>query len=356
MQDSSAHTYLERRFDKRVSLVATVSYILLTNLYLAIVVYAPSLALSQVTGLDVNLSILVTFSLCIFYTSLGGIKAVIWTNVFQALCMLLSSLVVVVVGERMVGGPATVFDVSYRHGRIEIFNLDPSLLTRHTFWSQTVGGYFTWMTIYAVNQTMIQRYLTVRDLRTAKISIWLSGVAITVILSVVAYAGLIIFTRYLHCDPISSRLVTTKDQLLPLFVMDILGEVPGFPGFFVAGVFSGALSTVSGGLNSLTAVALEDVIRPLWRGSLKEEFATKLSKFLGLGFGIFSYLLTFLVKNIPGLVQAWLGIFGIFGGPVLGLFSLGMYVPWASARAALVSSLTSMFFILWVAIGGNVSR
>ena len=339
-----------------MSLVATVSYILLTNLYLAIVVYAPSLALSQVTGLDVNLSILVTFSLCIFYTSLGGIKAVIWTNVFQALCMLLSSLVVVVVGERMVGGPATVFDASYRHGRIEIFNLDPSLLTRHTFWSQTVGGYFTWMTIYAVNQTMIQRYLTVRDLRTAKISIWLSGVAITVILSVVAYAGLIIFTRYLHCDPISSRLVTTKDQLLPLFVMDILGEVPGFPGFFVAGVFSGALSTVSGGLNSLTAVALEDVIRPLWRGSLKEEFATKLSKFLGLGFGIFSYLLTFLVKNIPGLVQAWLGIFGIFGGPVLGLFSLGMYVPWASARAALVSSLTSMFFILWVAIGGNVSR
>ena len=212
------------------------------------------------------------------------------------------------------------------------------------------------MTIYAVNQTMIQRYLTVKDLRTAKISIWLSGLAITVILSVVAYAGLIIFTRYLHCDPISSGLVTTKDQLLPLFVMDILAEVPGFPGFFVAGVFSGALSTVSGGLNSLTAVALEDVIRPLWRGNLKEEFATKLSKFLGLGFGIFSYLLTFLVKNIPGLVQAWLGIFGIFGGPVLGLFSLGMYVPWASARAALVSSITTMVFILWVAIGGNVSR
>ena len=150
MQDSSAHSYLERRFDKSVSLVATVSYIVLTSLYLAIVVYAPSLALSQVTGLDVNLSILLTFSLCIFYTSLGGIKAVIWTNVYQAFCMLLSSLVVVIVGERMVGGPGTVFEVAYRHGRVEIFNLDLSLLTRHTFWSQTVGGYFTWVTIYAV--------------------------------------------------------------------------------------------------------------------------------------------------------------------------------------------------------------
>ena len=192
--------------------------------------------------------------------------------------------------------------------------------------------------------------------RTAKMSIWLSGIAITVILSIVAYAGLIIFARYLHCDPVSSKLVSTKDQLLPLFVMDILGSYPGFPGFFVAGVFSGALSTVSGGLNSLTAVALEDIIKIYWRTDIKEELATKLSKCLGLGFGIFSYLLTFLVKNIPGLVQAWLGIFGIFGGPVLGLFSLGMYVPWASAKSALVSAMTSLIFILWVAIGGNVSR
>ena len=95
-------------------------------------------------------------------------------------------------------------------------------------------------------------------IRTAKISIWLSGVAITVILSIVAYAGLIIYTRfrnlaklvyilwlkcvgwqffsflespatnrYLHCDPITSGLVSTKDQLLPLFVIDILGHIPG---------------------------------------------------------------------------------------------------------------------------------
>ena len=150
--------------------------------------------------------------------------------------------------------------------------------------------------------------------------------------------------------------MSTKDQLLPLFVMDILGHVPGFPGFFVAGVFSGALSTVSGGLNSLTAVALEDIIKPSYKGNLSDERATQISRLLGLGFGLFSYLLTFLVQNIPGLVQAWLGIFGVFGGPVLGLFSLGLYVPWASARAALVSAVTGLAMILWVALGGNISR
>ena len=213
--------------------------------------------------------------------------------------------------------------------------MDPSLLTRHTFWSQTVGGYFTWMTIYAVNQTMIQRYLTVKDLKTAKTFIWLSGIAITVILSIVAYGGLIIFSRYLNCDPISSGLVSTKDQLLPLFVMDILEHVPGFPG---------------------TSLALEYIVKPYYKKDLSDDTATKIFKLLGVGFGVFSYLLTFLVQNIPGLVQAWLGIFGVFGGPVLGLFSLGMYIQWASARAAMISAVTSLVFILWGAMGGNVSR
>ena len=155
-------------------------------------VYAPSLALAQVTGLDMDLSIALTFLVCMVYTTIGGLKAVIWTNVFQAMCMLFSSLVVVILGDIAVGGSEKVFKLNYESKRIELFNLDPSILTRHTFWSQAVGGYFTWMTIYGINQTMIQRYLAVPKVKIAKQAIWLSGVAITVILSIVAYAGKLI--------------------------------------------------------------------------------------------------------------------------------------------------------------------
>ena len=114
--------------------------------------------LAQVTGLNTDLSIGLTFLVCIFYTCLGGIKAVIWTNVFQALCMITSCLIVVILGEQSIeGGSETVFKLSYESKRIELFNFDPSILVRHTFWSQVVGGYFTWMTIYGINQTMVQR-------------------------------------------------------------------------------------------------------------------------------------------------------------------------------------------------------
>jgi len=135
-----------------------------------------------------------------------------------------------------------------------------------------------------------------------------------------------------------------------------MGHIPGFPGFFVAGIFSGALSTVSGGLNSLAAVTLEDFILLFHKGQISDEKATKITKFLAFAYGLFSYLLIFLVKNIPGLVQAWLGIFGVLGGPVLGVFSLGLFLPWANSKGALTGGIVSLVFMLWIAIGGNVSR
>ena len=313
LQAKSVHYYLELRFNRSVRIFASLCFIMLTCIYLAIVVYAPALALAQVTGMNMDLSIGLTFLVCIFYTALGGIKAVIWTNVFQAFCMLLSCLIVVILGEAEVGGSEKVFELGYKSKRIELFNLEPSILVRHTFWSQVVGGYFTWMTIYGINQTMVQRYLTVKTQAIAQKAIWLSGIAITVILSIVAYAGLIIYARYVDCDPIKSGLVNTKDQLLPLFVMDLLRNQKGFPGFFVAGVFSGALSTVSGGLNSLAAVTLEDFVKVFHKSEIDDAKATRLSKFLAIFYGVFSYGLIFMVKNIPGLVQAWLGIFGVLG-------------------------------------------
>ena len=263
---------------------------------------------------------------------------------------------VIHLGEQAVGGSEVVFKLSYESNRMELFNLDPSILVRHTFWSQLIGGYFAWMTMYGVSQTMVQRYMVVKSQKVAQQAIWLSGISITIILSVTAYAGLVIYANYANCDPIKSGLVFKKDQLMPLFVMDLLSDYPGFPGFFVAGCFSGALSSVSGGLNSLAAVTLEDFVKVFYKQNMSEIHATRLSKLFALFYGVFCYGIIFLVKDIPGLVQAWLGIFGVLGGPVLGLFSLGMFIPFANTIGALIGGVTSVILMLWIAIGGNFSR
>ena len=102
------------------------------------------------------------FAVCIFYTAIGGIKAVMWTDVFQATCMFGSFLAIIIKGNQDVGGTTTVWERNYNSGRVELFNFEPDLRQRHTFWGCLIGGFFTWISVYGINQAQVQRYLTVK--------------------------------------------------------------------------------------------------------------------------------------------------------------------------------------------------
>lgn len=79
------------------------------------------------------------------------------------------------------------------------------------------------------------------------------------------FAGLAIYAKYHNCDPLTSKQISSNDQLMPFYVMETLSRYPGVPGIFVAGIFSAGLSTISATMNSLAAVVLEDYIRPVCR-------------------------------------------------------------------------------------------
>lgn len=358
LQVSTSYEYLEWRFDKKVRLLGAACFTLQMVLYMAIVVYTPALALSQVTGMDVDLACAIIFIVCIFYTAAGGIKAVMWTDTFQAAVMFGSFLAVIIKGNADTGGSSKVFDLNYQTGRIELFNFDPDMTTRHTVWGMLIGGYFTWISIYGINQTQVQRYLSVPNKKQAVKAIWLNVLGIGSLLILCAYGGLVVFAYYYDalCDPIKVQLVSTKDQLFPLFVMQVMGDISFVPGLFVAGVFSGALSTVSSGLNSLAAVTLQDLMNAGCKVSFSEKRSTWAAKGLAVGYGILSYLVVFLVKYLPGVLEAALGIFGIVGGPVLGAFTLGMFVPWTNSWGAFVGTFVSLIFTMWIGFGQTAAK
>lgn len=356
LQVVTSYEYLELRFGKSVRLLAAVCFVIQMVMYMAIVVYAPALALEQVTGFQLDIACAVIFLVCIFYTAVGGIKAVMWTDTFQAVCMFGSFLAIILKGNHDAGGSSRVFDVNYQSGRIELFNFDPDPRQRHTVWSLVIGGFFTWVSIYGINQTQVQRYLTVKKKSQAVKAIWLNVLGIGTLLLLCAYGGLVMFAYYHDCDPITARQVKKNDQLFPLFVMQVMRDYPGVPGLFVAGVFSGALSTVSSGLNSLAAVSLRDFIQSGCRVTLTEERATLVTKLLAVGFGVLSYGVVFLVKYLPGVLEAALGLFGIMGGPVLGAFVLGMFVPYCNELGAFTGTFTSLIFTMWMGFGQTVAK
>jgi len=353
---TTSYEYLELRFDKSVRLLSAACFTLQMVLYMAIVVYTPALALSQVTGFDVDAACGVIFIVCILYCAIGGIKAVMWTDTFQATVMFASFIAIIIKGNNDAGGANVVFDRNYQSGRIELFNFNPDMRQRHTVWALIIGGYFTWISVYGINQTQVQRYLTVSKESQAVKAIWWNVLGIGSLLLICAYGGLVVYGYYFNCDPIATGQIEKKDQIFPLFVMQVMGDYPGVPGLFVAGVFSGALSTVSSGLNSLSAVCLKGFIQSCCRVEMTPERETILVKLLAVAFGILAYCVVFLVKYLPGVLEAALGIFGIVGGPVLGAFTLGMFFPFANSIGAFVGTFTSLIFTMWMGFGATVAR
>uniref|UniRef100_A0A8D0CDP3 Solute carrier family 5 member 8 n=1 Tax=Salvator merianae TaxID=96440 RepID=A0A8D0CDP3_SALMN len=318
-------------------------------LYTGIVIYSPSLALNQVTGFQLWGSVAATGVVCIFYCTLGGLKAVIWTDVFQFLLMIMGFLSIIIRTMVIKGGLGPILDDA-RHGRrISVIDFNPSPLQRHTFWTIIIGGTFTWLGIYGVNQAQVQRYLACKSQHHAKLSLYINLVGLWITLFSATMCGLSMYSVYKDCDPWSAGFVKAPDQLMPYLVLEILGDFPGIPGLFVAGTYSGTLSTVSSSINALAAVTIEDIIKPNF--TLSERglswASISMSKFaLCLGMAA--------IASVMGaLLQAALSIFGILGGPLLGIFSLGILLPFANAKGAFSGLLCGIVITLWVGIGSQ---
>lgn len=353
---TSAYEYLELRFHRVVRTIGSTVFSLHMMMYMPVVLYAPALALAEVTGLSIWFSVLSVGLVCTFYTSIGGMKAVVWTDLFQSIMMYASLLVVVIKGASDIGGIDVVWQKSVAGERIEFFNFDVDPTVRHTFWTLVVGGYATWMGNYAANQAMIQRYLTIRTLKGAQMCLWINLPALVILVGLTSLAGLVIYAFYASCDPIGTKMIDAPDQLFPRFVMETLGAFPGIPGLFVSGIFSGALSTVSSGVNSLAAVTLEDFIKTYLVKDITEKWATRITKTLAMVYGLISIGLVFVAQQLGGVLQAALTIHGIVGGPMLAVFSLGMFFPWVNTLGASVGLVSGFVVAMWFGMGAFVSH
>ncbi|XP_001380162.1 sodium-coupled monocarboxylate transporter 2 isoform X1 [Monodelphis domestica] len=350
---TSTYEYLQLRFNKVVRYAATLIYIVQTILYTGVVIYAPALALNQVTGFDLWGSVFATGIVCTFYCTLGGLKAVVWTDAFQMVVMVVGFLTVLIQGTAHAGGIENVLDYSRNGSRLEILDFDVDPLRRHTFWTIAIGGTFTWLGIYGVNQSTIQRCISCKTVKHAKAALYLNLVGLWVILVCAVFSGLIMYSHFKNCDPWTAGIISAPDQLMPYFVMEIFASMPGLPGLFVACAFSGTLSTVAASINALATVTFEDFVKSCFP-NLTDKLGTWISKGLCLLFGVLCTSMAVAASFMGGVVQAALSIHGMCGGPMLGLFTLGIVFPFVNWKGALGGLLTGITLSFWVAIGGFI--
>ncbi|XP_062262582.1 sodium-coupled monocarboxylate transporter 1 [Platichthys flesus] len=350
---TSTYEYLGLRFSRPIRIIGTSMYISQTVLYTGLVIYAPALALNQITGLNLWGVLVATGAVCILYCTLGGLKAVIWTDVVQMVIMLSGFVAVIARGAVLQGGLTRIWEDAGEGGRLEAFDFDPDPLKRHTFWTIVVGGSVMWVSIYAINQSQVQRYISCKTLGHAKTSLYLNMIGLWLTVSLAVFSGLTMYSIYKKCDPLLNGDISTADQLLPYLVMDILAIYPGIPGLFVAAAYSGTLSTVSSSINALVAVTVEDFILPVCK-NLTEKQVTWMNMGLSVLFGVVCIGMAGVASLMGSVLQAALSIFGMISGPLLGLYLLGMLFRTTNSVGGLLGMIIGLLLTLWVGIGGQI--
>ncbi|GJQ68444.1 hypothetical protein Trydic_g17028 [Trypoxylus dichotomus] len=200
-------------------------------------------------------------------------------------------------------------------------------------------------------QTLSPRY-SKQAARNDKQTLILTSIGVIVVKTVCMAAGLVIFAKYSDCDPFETKIIKNLDELLPMYVMDTTSFIPGFAGLFLSGIFGAALSALSASLNCLAATVYQDFISPFVSKGTSQERISLYLKLLVIVIGVFTTACVFIVEKLGGLLALTLSIAGITGGPLLGLFSVGMLAPVVNSKGALYGSIVSLIVNSWLILGG----
>ncbi len=340
---SSGYEYLGRRFGTPVQRIGSLLYGIYAVGWMGTMLHAVALTLQAVLGLDATGYLLVLMGVGLFatiYTVLGGLKAVIWTDVLQAivLCGAVVAILILAVS-RIDGGWPAFWEIASSHQKFQLVHLDyHNLLSSENFtapdslFSVAAYGVFMYLPGYAVAQNMIQRYVCAGTLKGGRGVVVLSAAINTVLGLLFLCVGTALFAFYMQQGgtglPAKGVELVQEDQILPYFAATQLTGV-GLVGLILAGLFAAAMSTIDSGINGVSSVIVFD-----WLGG--RQLSLRISRILSgvLGCVVVAAALYVHTRD-DNVIEIITGIAGTSLGMLLAVYLLGIL----SRRANLVGIL-----------------
>ncbi|KAI6213533.1 hypothetical protein M3Y94_00161500 [Aphelenchoides besseyi] len=354
LRSTNVYEYFELRFDSTfLRGIGTFMFLLNTSVYLAIVVYAPSIALSGAAEVELWPFIIGVGLVGTIYTSLGGIKAVVWADTLQSFFLIVGLGCLLIKGTIDAGGLKSVLVSAEETGRLSdaIFRFDINPFQYNNFWIATIGGLIHNIGMFGLNQMALQRYCAMPSLKQANYVMALTVPAHLIVGCMAMYLGLLIFAYFHGCDPIALKEVSTPDQLTIILASKVLAALPGLPGLFLSCLFSATLSTISSGMNSMCAVIYEDAIKPHLSN---ERHGPIIMKMVVILLGLLTTGMAFLCQLLGGIFQVVIATLGATSGPIAGVFFLGIFFPRANRNGAIVGFFVSSIAMIFVSILYNL--
>lgn len=367
MRVTSAYEILEIKLGKGTRNLATVFFLSLRFLWMSTIIYATvATALIPIFGLDpgwISPISIVLVGITVIYTTMGGLKAVVMTDVVQSVVMFAGVLLTIGVIAWKIGGLEPLSNPAlYAHWEPIRWAIDATD-------RMTIGNIFIMTLVWQVctassDQMAIQRYLSTKDTRSAIRSYGISiatSCAIQLLLAVVGLMVMAYFTYFPEAMAPGTTIFQDADTLFPRFIL--IGLPTGITGLIAAAIMAAAMSSVSSGLNSSAIVIQQDILKPLARRREAAPNATPhheegrndlkrikyISALLGVAVACCCYLISFVSGNLLDVV---IKVVNLVVAPLFVLFFLALFVPFATNRGTVAAGLLSLLAAVLIAFFG----
>ena len=365
----SAYEHLESRFGPWARTYAVICYLLTQLARAGTILYGVSLALTALTGWPQATIIVVAGILITLYTVLGGIEAVIWTDVVQSIVLMTGAvMILLLLLLDLPEGPAQVFTLGANQEKFSLGSFAVEF-TSSTFWVMLLYGLFINLNNFGIDQSFVQRYHTASDEREAARSVWLGALLYVPISMLFFFIGTSAFAYY-ETHPAEKEelvaIVTTQraeadseqpitnaqlgDKALPQFI--VKGLPAGVRGLLIAAIIAAAMSSIDTSLNSSATVILSDVYKRFVHQDAGERESMTVLYAATLVIGTIGTAAGVAMIGVESILETWWKLSGIFAGGLLGLFLLGMVSQRAGNLAALVGVCLGVCTILWMSLPG----
>jgi SSS family transporter len=332
----TAYEYLERRFGLGVRLLTSGLFQILRSWHVAVAVYGPALVINMVTGLPVWACVLIMGLFTTFYTTLGGIKAVIWTDVIQFVTVTTGILLILFTALGQIpGGVSQAWATAQAAGKLSIVNtsFDPTQLT--TIWSCLAGGAILSLAPLTTDQAILQRLFTTKSVKDCRQSVILQSILIVPITMLLYIVGVVLFAFY-SAYPGRLQGLPSNNAILPMFTVT---ELPsGISGLVIAAIFAASMAVMSAGINSLTTATTVDFYQRVFRPDQTQEHYARVGRAGTLAWGCLVTLLALLAERAGDLATAYTRVSSVLSGPMLGIFLLGIMTRRATSTGTLAGA------------------
>ncbi len=362
----TAYQVLQQRFGGATKTTASILFLITRTLgdglrlflaakVLQLLYFAMQTGDFKPTGWEMPGAILAVGGMTILYTYIGGMKAVIWTDVIQFVVYMLGAVfALVLMAHLLPGGWGEIWREGSAAGKFRLFDFDLDLTRPYTFWAGVLGGMVLNTATHGADQLMVQRYLSARSQSQAAGALIVSGFVILAQFALFLLIGVALWVFYQEFPPVSAadpELVRElgADEEFTYFIVRYLPT--GLLGLVVAAIFSAAMSTLSSSLNASASSTVNDLYRPLFPQT-SERRLLKLSKGLTLFWGLAQMGVAYAATNLQdNVVNNALAIASFVTGILLGVFLLGILTERVSQAAALIGLWAGLLAVSYAKFG-----